>query len=812
MAKSKFKKLIARQIGLIVNKVTGSGLAQAENDADGTRYITPGMPEQVRRLAEEGIVLLKNDNRVLPIREDQTVSVFGRCQHDWFYVGYGSGGDVHAPYEVSFFEGLQKANVRFNEKLKGIYDAWTAQEGNEADHGYWGHWPYYYPEMPLTRELVEEAREESDVALFIIGRAAGEDRENKLEEGCYYLTQTEKDNLHLVTEVFDKTVLIMDCGNIIDMSFVKDYHLDGILYAWQLGQENANALGNVLSGKVSPSGKLSATIAARYEDYPSAGNFGGKDFNNYAEDIYVGYRYFTTFAPEQILFPFGFGLSYTEFRMECEEVKDLQFRVKVTNTGNYAGKEVVQLYVSAPMGKLGKAKRSLVGYEKTKLLAPGESQTVCITPTELDFASFDDSGITGFKDSFVLEAGTYGFYLGLDASEPIFALDVPETRQIQQCHEVCVPKKFFMVLNPLGVEKISVAKNGLMIPAKAATRGTRDLRLRVLNCLPQEIPPVKPTGLTLDDVLTGNATLEEFIAELSDEDLVNLSRGEGAMNSPLGTPGNAGAFGGITKALREKGIPPVITADGPAGLRLKHFTTLLPCGTAIACTWNRELIQETLTLVGQEAQHFAIDVNLAPGLNIQRDPLCGRNFEYYSEDPMLSGRTAAAAVRGLQSGGTSACPKHFACNNQEYNRNQNDSRVSMRALREIYLKNFEYCVKEGKPQNLMTSYNKINGVWSHYNYDLVTTVLREEWGYEGNVVTDWWMRRDAMPEFPAIRDNAYRTRAQVDVLMPGSLSYTTQRFVFDRAHLRSLRTPDGLTRAELQRTAKNVLRFVLTRK
>ena len=238
---------------------------------------------------------------------------------------------------------------------------------------------------------------------------------------------------------------------------------------------------------------------------------------------------------------------------------------------------------------------------------------------------------------------------------------------------------------------------------------------------------------------------------------------------------------------------------------------MLPCGTAIACAWNPALTEEMFEKVGQEAKHFGVDVLLSPGMNIHRNPLCGRNFEYYSEDPYLCGKTAAAAVRGLQKGGVSACPKHFACNNQEVNRNHNDSRVSQRALREIYLKCFEIVVKESEPQNLMTSYNKINGVWSHYNYDLATTILREEWGYKGNIVTDWWMRKAAMPEFPKIKNNAYRVRAQVDVLMPGGESYSKQKYAFDKAQLATLDQPDGLTRAELQRTAMNVLRFAMTR-
>lgn len=778
MPKSKIKKRIEKSIAMFINKVMGSGLAQEENTADGSRYITPGMPEKVRELAEEGLVLLKNDG-VLPISSDRVVSVFGRVQHDWFYVGYGSGGNVHAPYEITFFEGLKNAGISYNESLKATYDAWCETEANEADHGYWGHWPFFYDEMPLDSSIAQEAAKKSDTAIVIIGRAAGEDRENKLESGSYYLTDVEKDMLSKVTAVFDKTVLIMDCGNIIDMSFVQDYKLSAIIYAWQLGQENANALGNILAGKISPSGKLSDTIAKEYKDYPSSANFGGKEFNNYEEGIYVGYRHFVTKAKDKILYPFGYGLSYTSFALNAGAESDYEVKCTVTNTGNYPGKEVVQVYLEAPKGKLDKADRVLVGYSKTKLLNPGESDEITVSFAQSDFASFDEEGVTGYKDAFVLEEGEYRVHVGTDSinNKAIHSFIIDETVCVTQCLDI--------------------------------SESTR--RSRIIDDLPAEIPKTGDRGIKFIDVKNGKNTIIDFVAQLSDKELCDINRGEGAMGSALGTQGNAGAYAGITESLRAKGVPAIITADGPAGLRVSRFTTLLPCGTAIACSFNDKLVEELFTLMGDEIQHFGIDVNLAPGMNIHRNPLCGRNFEYYSEDPFLSGHIAAAVVRGIQKGGAVACPKHFACNNQEYNRNHNDSRVSTQALREIYLKNFEYCVKLGNPGNLMTSYNKVNGVWSHYNYDLVTTVLRKEWGYKGNVITDWWMRKSASPEFPNIKNNAYRVRAQVDVLMPGNMSYIKQKYSFDKELYKSLKSADGITRAELQRTAINVLNFAMTR-
>lgn len=784
-------------------KLARNMLEQAENKAEGERIVTEGMPQMLCTCGEEGIVLLEN-NGVLPLKREDTLAVFGRCQRDWFYVGYGSGGDVHAPYFISLMDGLANEGIKTDSLLAECYEKWCGEPKNVADHGVWGQWPYYYPEMPLEEQAVKAAADRCTIAAVVIGRAAGEDRENKLEPGSYYLTDEEKRLLNNVCRHFKQVILILNCGNLIDLSFLSGYSFAAVVYAWQLGQESGNALARVLSGTTNPSGKLSDTIAKCYEDYPSSSCFGGYDYNNYEEDIFVGYRYFETYAKEKELYPFGYGLSYTTFELASDSFNyadgHFEVRVRVTNTGSCAGKEVVQIYVCPPKGKLKKAKKNLVGFAKTKLLAPQESETVCVTFSEELFASFDDSGITGYPFAFVMEAGEYTFLVGnsVNADMEAGTWKVEQTRLIEQCESVCAveEKNRFSAMADKG--KIPVSVSG------------RDLKARILENLPKEITPTGDKGIKLSDVKYGTHTMEEFVAQLSDRELCDLSRGEGSMNCSLGTPGNAGAFGGITEELRAKGIPAIITADGPAGLRIKRYTTLLPCGTAIACTWNTELVEQMFALEGKEIASYNVNVILSPGMNIHRNPLCGRNFEYYSEDPVLSGKIAAAAVRGIQSQGVSACPKHFAANHQEVHRNRHDSRVSEQALREIYLRNFEICVKESKPQNIMTSYNKINGVWSHYNYDLVTTVLRKEWGYEGNVMTDWWMQHAKSPEFPQIKDNAYRVRAQVDVLMPGGWNPKKQKYVFDKDELDSLHKKNGLTRAELQRCAINVLRYALT--
>jgi len=770
-------------MGMLAQRVVdwgmGNGLMQEENMATGNDNVTSEMAYYARRCAAEGCVLLKNDG-TLPLQKEKPVAVFGRCQLDWFYVGYGSGGDVHPPYRVNLMEGLASAGVVVDKELAKVYDEWCNSEDNKAYHGWWGHWPMSHPEMPIEKELVLEAAKCCDTAIVVIGRAAGEDRENTLTQGSYYLTEQEMDMLDKVTTAFTHTVVLMNIGNIIDMSWVENYgdKISSLLYVWQGGMESGNAIADVLTGAVNPCGKLADTIARNYEDYPSSSNFGGKEYNEYKEDIYVGYRHFETYAKEKVLYPFGYGLSYTSFQTNpvafVSENGVYKITVEVENTGTFAGREVVMAWCKAPQGKLGKPAKTLVAYAKTKEIQSGEKDIVQLIFDDKCFASYDDMGKTLYKNAFVLEQGEYHFYVG---EEHAGSISLAETKCIEQCESAC--------------------------------NKSVDLRQRILERLPEEISFTGDQGYRFADVAQGKVSLEAFIAQLDDKELEALTRGEGAMGSGLGVAGNAGAFGGVIPSLREKGVPPIITADGPAGLRLKRFTALLPCGTGLACTFDDALVENLFVQVGKEMQKHDLDVVLSPGMNIHRNPLCGRNFEYFSEDPLLTGKIAAAVVRGVQSQGGSCCPKHFACNNQETKRNTNDSRLSERALREIYLRGFEICIKESQPNVLMTSYNKINGVWSHYNYDLVTTILRKEWEYDGVVITDWWMQKSASPEFPKMKDNAYRVRAQVDVLMPGNMGHVNKKYSSDGTLLKTIDKPNGITRGELQRTAKNVLKLML---
>ena len=793
-------QLFNKAARFVLSRIHRTGLEQDLNRTEGSgRLAVPEIAAQARAMAADGIVLLKNEDKTLPITGQTRVAVFGRSAVNYFTVGYGSGGDVVSPYRRNLMEGLLERGVKVDGILASQYETWCSRPRNVPDEGYWAHWPMSNPEMPLKAEDVAAAALRCDMALVVIGRAAGESRENVLKPGSYYLTDREKAMLDVVATYFHRVCLVMDCGNVIDMSWTRDYEnkLTAIVYAWQGGMESGTALADVLTGAVNPSGKLTDTIAVKYEDYPSSQSFGAMAFNAYTEDIYVGYRYFETFAPDRVLYPFGFGLSYTRFRLSSQAaVSGNQVTVNTTveNVGDEAGREVVQVYVDLPCGTLGNPKRVLAGFKKTGLLQPGQQQVVDVSFDLASLASFDDTGCTGHKDAFVLEAGNYCVQAGTSIRDVkavvcIVKQGLEVVRQLHECNAVRPEHGFCRMVNKGGALDME------MVPT-----ANRNLKQDILAHLPQELTPGQ-TEFTFEDVKARRCTPEEFVAQLSDRELDDITHGFGLMNDPSGPAGNAGSLGGVTEALKKRGIPTVITTDGPSGIRIRRTCSLLPCGTCLASTFDPEGVEALYRLLGRARVLQGPQVLLGPGMNIHRNPLCGRNFEYYSEDPLLTGKIAAAMVRGIQSQGVSACPKHFACNNQETNRNKCDSRLSQRAQREIYLKGFEIAVKESDPWCLMTSYNLVNGVWSHYHYELVTDILHDEWGYRGLTITDWWMQPGAAPEFPAITNDACRIRAQVDVLMPGEIQ--------ERTLVASLADPNGVTRAEAQRCAVNVIKFIL---
>ena len=780
-----------------------SALAQDQNHHNPIKTVTPGMPELLRQVAAEGAVLL--ENRVLPLASGTKISLFGRVQCNYFYTGYGSGGDVNAPYKVSLLEGLRNCeNLKVNEALAKTYEKWCAE--HPIHDAQWGRWPRFYPEMPLDAQTISNAAKVSDQAVVVIGRSSGEDRENVLEKGSYYLTDEEYALLKNVKAAFPDAILLLNIGAVMDWSAIRELDFGAVLILWQGGMESGNAAADLLCGKVSPSGCLPDTIAQNYEDYPSASHFGKKKANAYWEDIYVGYRYFDTFCKEKVLYPFGYGLSYTTFGGTVTAGPDgLSYQVSLTNTGSYPGKTTLMLFVEKPCGTLGNPSRELVAFAKTKSLAPGESEDVTLTVPQQLLASYCDQNAGEFSNCWLIQPGCHRFYLGANVRDAELAgeLLVDAPKILERCTEAAAPAKAFPILTAEETDGIRHTAAGQAIPR------SKNLKQAILDSLPEGSFITGDKGFKLKEVKEGRVSMDAFVAQLDLEELEAISRGAYVMGHPLGAKGNAGVFGGVTESLRSKGIPPITTTDGPSGIRLYDSCSLLPIGTLLACTFDESLVEQLYTMVAGEMKEKGSDVLLAPGINIHRNPLCGRNFEYFSEDPLLTGKMAAAVVRGVQSGGLSACPKHFACNNQETNRNHTDSILSQRALREIYLRGFEICVKESAPKNLMTSYNKINGVWGHYHYDLVETILRGEWGYQGNVMTDWWMHYSASPEFPKLTGNGYRVRAGVNVLMPGAKSIFDISRKPDGTLLATYKKPEGITLGEMQRNAAHILQCVM---
>jgi beta-glucosidase len=612
----------------------------------------------------------------------------------------------------------------------------------------------------------------------------------------------------------------------MDMSWLNDesyvHPIQSVIYSWHGGMEGGNAIADVLAGDVTPSGKLTDTIAYSIEDYPSTSNYGNEFKNLYQEDIYVGYRYFETFRPEKVQFEFGYGLSYTKFTTKAEDAKwisqdgenSIKVNVTVTNTGTtYAGKEVVQIYYEAPQGQLGKPAKALVAFGKTNLLQPGESQRLTVSFPVDSMASYDDAGVTGHASAYVLEAGTYRLYVGTSVKNvehvSIDGQDgyVVETIQlVEQLQEAMAPTESFTRMKP-GTRKEDGSYE--LIFADVPTRQI-SMAERIEQSLPQTLEQTGNQGYKLRDVKDGKVSLEAFIAQLSDQDLAAIVRGEG-MSSPLVTSGTASAFGGVSDSLFNYGIPVACTADGPSGIRMDsgEKATQVSIGTLLAATWNAELVEELYVMEGQELLRNQVDALLGPGLNIRRSPMNGRNFEYFSEDPLISGVFAAACTKGIMKGGSNATLKHFACNNQEKHRSKVDAVVSERALREIYLKGFEIAVKEGGANSIMTSYNPINGHWAASNYDLNTTILRGEWGFQGIVMTDWWaIMNDGVDGGPADRKNTnWMVRAQNDLYMVVP-NYGAEINGWDDNTIESLEN-GTLTRGELQRSAMNICEFIM---
>ncbi len=708
--------------------------------------------ELSKRAADEGIVLLKNNSHILPLSEGTPVALFGKAHID-YAIGGGGSGSVFCEYTKNIYDALKlTGKVKIFEKLSMYYKSYveTAYQNGERVG--------LFDEADVPYELIREAKEVTDTAVITINRYSGEgwDRKNDGTDTYFDLSEKEQAMVRAVTEEFDKVIVLINAGAMINTDWFADNdRVQAALMVWQGGQEGAQAVADVLTGAVTPSGKLVDTCAKSFADYPSSECFHeSDDYAKYTEDIFVGYRYFETVPgkKERVVYPFGYGLSYTSFKFSDISAAETDGRIHVsatvTNTGKYSGKEVVQLYYCPPQGKLTKAARELCAFKKTKVLMPGESEKLTLDFAVEDMASYDDTGAV-CESSYVLEEGEYKLYIGnsvREAEELQYKHIEPKTRVTQKLTKYCAPERLDKRL----------MSNGEYVPV---TEEKQERKAFPCNYVCEKNIPEKDEDIKkLIDVYNGELTLDEFLTQLTDDELAGLAKAVISKGTTI--------TGGLCELIKY-GVYAPMTSDGPAGVRIFPYmgltATAFPIGTMLACTWNTDIVEEIGKAVALEMKENNMFVWLAPGLNIHRSPLCGRNFEYYSEDPHISGKMAAAMVRGVQSKGVVATPKHFACNNKETNRFESDSILSERALREIYLKGFEICVKEAAPKAIMTSYNVINGVRASENAELITGILRGEWNYRGIVMTDWDNHASHYKEILAGNDIRMPVRAVTDL-------------------------------------------------
>ena len=724
--------------------------------------------ELSKNAAKEGMILLKNKENVLPLKRGTKVALFGKGTFDYVKGGGGSG-DVTVAYTRNLYEGLKlnKDKVVVFEELCEYYRQ-DVQKQYAA-----GKVPGMTVEPDIPVELLVKAKQFTDTAIISICRYSGEAWDRKsiidpnntalcederrmtelsaslFQDGDFCLSEKEREMVETVKENFQKVIVVLNIGGMFDTSwFVEDDQIQAALLAFQGGMEGGLAAAELLLGDGNPSGKLCDTFAKTLEDYPSTYNFHeSRDYVDYTDDIYVGYRYFETIpgAAEKVNYPFGYGLSYTTFAIDvidavCENGK-FTMKASVTNTGNYKGKEVVQLYISKPQGKLGNPAKELAAFVKTRELQVGETQLIELHCELSALAAYDDLGKVQ-KSAYVLEKGDYRFYVGTSVR------DVEEVDLKYQLEKDVIVKQLSAKLVPTSLSRRMLSDGSYEelpmtdpVDPNASVIGVLDNKYKegkapMVRAIPdyQFVDGMQRHGEHgFMEVVDGKISMDDFVAQLSIDELIHLLGGQ-----PNVGIANAFGFGNMP----EYEIPSVMMADGPAGVRIDKgigiYTTAFPCSTLLACTWNPEIVEAVGQAGGAELKENNLGVWLTPAINIHRSPLCGRNFEYYSEDPYLTGILAGAMVRGIQSNNVGATVKHLALNNKETNRKNSDSRVSERAAREIYLKAFEMIVKKEEPWAIMSSYNIINGHRASECKELLMDILRGEWGYEGMVTSDWW--------------------------------------------------------------------------
>ena len=751
------------------------------------------------KAAAEGIVLLKNDG-VLPLKLSDPIALFGSGAGKTVKGGIGSG-DVNNRENISIFRGVREAGAAvtslewlkdYDRRYDDAREKWKEKILEDAHHvdnpfdAYAAN-PFVLPE---GRSITEKDLKGACAALYVISRISGEGKDRRLVEGDYYLSRREREDILYLDQQGLPLILILNAGGPVELTDIlrEADNIRAVLNISQPGQEGGTAVADILFGKAVPEGKLTATWAERYEDYPCADSFsylnGNLEKEEYREGIYVGYRYFDSFGVKP-LFPFGHGLSYTSFEMKFHEIKAkenaLGAEVTVTNTGkSYAGREVIQVYVSLPQMGTEKEYRRLAGFRKTDRLKPGESQNVVVEIRQKQLAVFSEE-----RQAWIVEKGMYGIWIGGSSAEARLCafVKVPEEVILEETHRICPRKEMFAELCIDGSEK------DIRRPPVEKER-----QLSVYEFIPRREKQKK-----YEAPAERRYPVEALIPLLYG----NITSGASTLGSAgIRVPGSAGES---TEALEEKyGIRSLIMADGPAGIRLRQsyqvdrasdtvygtgvlgslengflepmelhenadtyfqYCTAFPVGTALAQTWDAELLREFGCAVAEEMEEYHVDLWLAPGMNIQRNPLCGRNFEYFSEDPLLTGVLAAAVTQGVQSRpGCGVTIKHFACNNQEDNRMGVDACISERALREIYLRGFEIAVKESAPAAVMSSYNLLNGVHAANSRDLCTVLAREEWGFQGVIMSDW---NTTVPADGSIPWKC--AAAGNDIIMPGNI-------------------------------------------
>ena len=750
----------------------------------------------------ESMVLLKNDG-TLPFK-NKKVALYGPGASMTIKGGTGSG-EVNERHSVTILEGLLDRGFEVTTmnwirdfedryaKARAVYQEEKKKRVNILKLNSLMNMLLDDFRAPVGLEITDElaAASGTDSCIYVVSRQAGEGGDRKAEKGDFFLTDDEIATIRSCAEKYEKFVLVINCGSSVDMAFAEQIPgINAIIYLCQLGTEGGHAFADAISGGVTPSGKLSDTWAKQYRDIPFANEYsylnGNLKDEFYKEGIYVGYRYFDSFGVEPA-YPFGFGMSYTTFSIQnagiAAEKTQVNVKTTVTNTGDtYSGKEVVQLYVSAPNGKLHKEYQSLAAFAKTDLLTPDSSQTLSL--------DFDLKNLASYRESdaaYVLEKGDYILRLGNSSRNTmvIGALTVKEDVVVSRHEHVCPIINSFEELHTEGYDFDDVPNNLPHIEIDLT-----DFQTVVYS---YETPEI-----------CQDEKVQNFVNSMTLKEMAEIVVGVGFFGAEnrFDLPGSVG---NTTSAFWDRGLANVALCDGPAGLRIQkrsaltkkgkikpidlalsvmdafpdfvkkmmtgdpekdtvlyQYTTAFPVANALAQTWNKELMQETGSAVFREMKEYGCTYWLAPAINIHRNPLCGRNFEYFSEDPRLSGEMAAAITRGVQQKeGFYVTVKHYACNNQEDNRTGVNSNVSERALREIYLRGFEICVREGNAKSVMTSYNKVNGVYSPNSYDLCTKMLRNEWGFDGVVMTDWFSTNKGQA------GNALAMKAGNDLIMPG---------------------------------------------